>query len=260
MHPVGLMPPLLNIPDHRPRGQGLLKLALWPSLAFFLLFPLLQTGGLDEWLSSQFYSRELAAFPLQNNFWTRDVLHHGGRSVMLGVLALIALLWLLAFRVAKLKPWKRDLGYLLLAILISVLLVNVGKRISNVDCPWDLEPFGGTRPHISLFAAKPADIPPGRCFPGGHSSGGFALFALYFVARRRKWKYPALSLAPGLLIGGTFSVAQWMRGAHFPSHDLTTAWLCWIIALLCSQLLFGMARPNKSTRSPGSPDQDHGQQ
>lgn len=213
------------------RPASLKALAIWPSAVFVLLFLLLHYSGIDEWVAGWFFDPQQNLFPYKDGFWTRDVLHQGGRRVMLTVLAGVALLWLASFYYKPLTRSNRILGYLLLSMLVSVLAVNLGKRVSNMDCPWDLEEFGGNRPHITLFADKPDTLPVGRCFPGGHSSGGFALMALYFLARQRGWKRPVLALIPALVVGGTFSVAQWSRGAHFPSHDLTTAWLCWIIAL-----------------------------
>jgi len=40
----------------------------------------------------------------------------------------------------------------------------------------------------------------------------------------RRWL--AAALAAGLVLG----VAQQLRGAHFMSHTLWSAWLCWVVA------------------------------
>ncbi len=206
------------------------RLLVWPSIIYLFLFVILQNTGLDERISGWFYDPEFGGYPLKNAYWTRDVLHHGGRNVMLTVLSAVAVLWVLSRFLQRLSGWKTYSSYLLAAMLLSVLLVNVGKRVSNTDCPWDLSDFGGQRPYISLFADKPNDLPAGRCFPGGHSSGGFALLGLFFIARQQRWQRPALALLPAMLIGGVFSGAQWARGAHFASHDLTTMYLCWLVA------------------------------
>ncbi len=68
---------------------------------------------------------------------------------------------------------------------------------------------------------------PGGCFPAGHASAAFAYAGGWFAWRRaapalaRRWLFGAL--AAGLLLG----VAQQMRGAHYMSHTLWTAWICW---------------------------------
>ncbi|MCB1735851.1 MAG: phosphatase PAP2 family protein [Gammaproteobacteria bacterium] len=215
-----------------------------PTLITVYLFALLQLGGLDDVVSGWFYDPALPGFPLQNDFWMRDVLHDDSRTVMIGVLLAVIATWGLGLVWSKFKPYRRAAGYLGISMLIGVLSVNLGKQISNTDCPWDLIPFGGDRPHILLFEAKPDDLPRGRCFPGGHSSSGFALFGLYFVSvmrgARRSWPW----LLPGLIVGGTFSVAQWVRGAHFPSHDLISAYLCWMSALVCYIILIRRDKPD----------------
>jgi membrane-associated PAP2 superfamily phosphatase len=35
-----------------------------------------------------------------------------------------------------------------------------------------------------------------------------------------------------LLVGLVFSLTQAMRGAHYPSHSLWTAWVCWVLGQL----------------------------
>ncbi|NJO12636.1 MAG: phosphatase PAP2 family protein [Gammaproteobacteria bacterium] len=105
------------------------------------------------------------------------------------------------------------------------------KSVTNVDCPWDLAAFNGTRPYVHIFGDRPDTLPPSRCFPGAHSSSGFALLCLYFAFRERSRRWPGRAVALGLCIGGVFSFAQQARGAHFLSHDLTSAFLAWFVAL-----------------------------
>ena len=47
-----------------------------------------------------------------------------------------------------------------------------------------------------------------------------------------------LGLAAGVLLGLTFGVAQQARGAHFASHDLSSAFLAWIIPLTLYVFVF----------------------
>jgi membrane-associated PAP2 superfamily phosphatase len=168
---------------------------------------------------------------LRHAYLTEYLLHDVAQTAMKVVIALLLLAWLGSWLDARLARWRRALGYLLLSALIGVGLVNLGKQLTNVDCPWDLQAFGGDRVFYGLFDARLAEAPAGHCFPGGHSSSGFALFGLFFLLRRRRPSQAWLGLLPALLLGGTFAVVQWMRGAHFPSHDLTTAYLCWLTAL-----------------------------
>ncbi|MFN3715978.1 MAG: phosphatase PAP2 family protein [Thiobacillus sp.] len=209
------------------------RLILWPSVIYALLFLLFEYGGLDMAVSAAFYGPAQGTFPLRNNFWMREVLHDGARQLLAVLAAGLLALWALSWHAARLRPHRRALAYLIVSITVSLVLVQQLKLHTNVDCPWNIAGLGGDRPHVALFSDRPDALPPGRCFPGGHSSGGFALLAFYFVARgpRRAWLLP-----PGLIVGTVFALDQWARGAHFPSHDLTSAYLGWMTALVLAKL------------------------
>ena len=119
----------------------------------------------------------------------------------------------------------------MLAVALGTGVVSLLKSLTNMDCPWDLARYGGSREFIGLFATRPAVMPRGVCFPGGHSSAGFAWVSLYFVAlmMRPAWRWRGLAV--GLLAGGLFGVSQQLRGAHFLSHDLWTLATCWAVSL-----------------------------
>lgn len=55
--------------------------------------------------------------------------------------------------------------------------------------------------------------------------------ALYFflLATRPRWRW--VGLAVGVSLGVLFGATQQLRGAHFLSHDLWTAVICWACAL-----------------------------
>ena len=48
--------------------------------------------------------------------------------------------------------------------------------------------------------------------------------------------YPPAWLALVLATGFAFGTAQLLRGAHYPSHTLWSAWLCWAICAAAAQL------------------------
>ena len=227
------------------------RLILWPSLLFAALFLTLEYGGLDLAVSARFYDPASGSFPLRNHFWTQQVLHDGARHVLVGLAVGLIALWALSWRAASLRPHRRALAYLIVSITVSLVLVQQLKNHTHVDCPWNITGLGGDRPHVGLFADRPDALPPGRCFPGGHSSGGFALLAFYFVGRgpRRVWL-----LAPGLVIGSVFAFDQWVRGAHFPSHDLASAYVSWMTALAVARVFdaISAARKNAARRCEAS--------
>ena len=59
----------------------------------------------------------------------------------------------------------------------------------------------------------------------------------YFVLRDRAPRAARIWLAAALAAGLVLGVSQQMRGAHFMSHTLWTAWLCWTVAWACHSLV-----------------------
>ncbi len=174
-------------------------------------------------------------FPWREHPLFTRVLHDGAR--------MLAALMLLALALAIWRPFGplRQLArgrrvWLLVAVSSAMLMVSVAKRLSATSCPWDVAGLGGTLPHVSHWLLGQGDGGPGHCFPAGHASAGFGWLAGWAAwpagsKVRRAW------LASALVAGVVLGVAQQMRGAHFMSHTLWTAWLCWSWGLLLSPFL-----------------------
>lgn len=79
-----------------------------------------------------------------------------------------------------------------------------------------------------------ADGGPGHCFPSGHAVAAFAFFAMYFLWRGHDPRLARRWLAGVLAAGAVFGFAQLARGAHYPSHTLWSAWICWTICVAVS--------------------------
>jgi membrane-associated PAP2 superfamily phosphatase len=208
--------------------------ALWPALVFGLFATVSAATSLDEdferaWAFSAATGHFIGAGP--GEWWARDLLHTAGGGLIriLGGVALLS--WALTFRIRRLRRWRRPLGFVVLCAALGAGAVGLLKQTTNVDCPWSLAEFGGQRPYVHLFAKRPVELPLARCFPGGHSSSGFALFALYFLWLGRSRRAARSALALALLVGGVFAFGQEARGAHFLSHDLWSAAVVWLVCL-----------------------------
>jgi len=191
----------------------------------------LHVSGGDAWLADLVYRWEGGRWALRDAWWTSALLHEGGRRLSILCWIGVCAAWVCAARGATCAAWRQPLGYLLVAVLTSTLLVSTVKHASGIDCPWDLQRYGGTRPEGLWFGVLSAgDAARGACFPAGHASAGYAWVAAWFAFAplRPAWRIPALGLA--LAAGAAFGIAQQLRGAHFLSHDLGTLALCALVA------------------------------
>ncbi|MGJ7543912.1 phosphatase PAP2 family protein [Variovorax sp. LT1R16] len=125
---------------------------------------------------------------------------------------------------------------LALTVLGSVLAVSLLKHASHTSCPWDLRDFGGKAVHLSHWAWGLNDGGPGGCFPAGHASAALAYIGGWFVWRRHLPRAAMYWLAASLGLGLVLGIAQQWRGAHYMSHTLWTAWVCWAVGWLADGL------------------------
>lgn len=256
---AGILPPGAPMPFAR--------MATWPARARAGGLPLLVLGVVfcawtllhgDLWLADRVYAWQGHAWALRDARVTQQLIHLGGRD--LSALAWLAVLaaWVVALGRAGLAPLRRPLLYLLIATALSTLLVAWIKSWSNIDCPWDLARYGGTRPYIGLFQLRPAGLERGVCFPAGHAGAGYAWLALYFfllvVKPRLRWFGLGVGLGAGLLFG----ISQQLRGAHFLSHDMAAAAICWSCAMALHAAFWPARAPQAGAPRlpPPGPGQD----
>ena len=158
---------------------------------------------------------------------TRDVLHDGGRWASAVVLLLLVVD---AVRPLVDGPSRRRRWLGVGLVLLPLVVVPAFKRASATSCPWDLASFGGTLPYVPHWLPGVTDGGSGHCFPSGHAVAAFALWGVVFAWRDAR---PGLARAWFIavaLVGLLFGWAQLVRGAHFVSHTLWSAWLCAALA------------------------------
>ena len=218
-----------------PAVPGLQRIFLW-TLASFLVLAAWDLSGLD--LSMAHWFGTSKGFALEAHWFWRDALHDRIRHLpWLVELALLVSIGLPFGNLKKISRVRRtQFG---LTTLAALLVVSSIKTWSNTSCPWDLQEFGGVAHHVSHWAWGVKDGGNGGCFPAGHASAGFAFIGGFFAFRhslpKSAWRWFAGAMLVGLLLG----IAQQVRGAHYMSHTLWTAWFCWSSAALID---YGVSR------------------
>jgi len=195
-------------------------------------------GQGDMWLAHLMGGAQ--HFPQREGFWGRDVLHSGVRWLTWPfALALIIAIACGRGLFAAL-PRVRRLQLILVPLIASGVVALV-KSFSQTSCPWALAEFGGQAQHLSHWLGWwRGDGGSGRCFPAGHASTGFAFVGGWFALRAHHPRLARCWLMTALGVGLALGLAQQWRGAHFMSHTLWTAWLCWCVGWLCD----GVFRPS----------------
>lgn len=197
------------------------------ALALIALLPLLlwELAALDLPAARLFGTAR--GFAWRDDWWLSAVLHDGVRYLawVLALGLLLNVFWPLTHRLTR-----GERLWWFLATLACAAVVPLIKQQSLTSCPWDLGEFGGAAQHLSHWLQfRPWGQPDGgggRCFPSGHATSAFCFFSGAFALRRahpvaaRRWVWGVLVL--GLLLG----LVQLARGAHFPSHTLWSAWIC----------------------------------
>lgn len=136
--------------------------------------------------------------------------------------------------------------YVFVAMALSTSIVMPLKRATEMQCPWSLDRYGGVEHYSALTATRATPVEKaGKCWPGGHASSGFCLFALFFALRDIRPRAARLALAAAVGLGICFSIGRMLQGAHFLSHNLWTALIDWTISAALYRLLLYPA-PSKT--------------
>lgn len=217
---------------------------LWPALAALVgLFLLFEFTSIDLWIQDWFYDFSAKAWLVDDRAPLPRLFFYTGPKALIIVLA-VALI-VLAFGPERWRarwpvPGTRrvDLWVAIATLASAPGLIAVSKATTNVFCPREIQRYGGPVPYIRVMEICSPDERPkrrGRCFPAGHASGGFALFALAGLGTTRRGRIIGASIGFG--VGGAMGVYQMAKGAHYLSHTVITVFVCWIIFLLWRRVL-----------------------
>jgi membrane-associated PAP2 superfamily phosphatase len=205
----------------------------WRELLVWLVLvsittPVFWLTDLDYRVAALFYGSGTgeAAWPL-GQWWLWRGLFVYAPSVLVAAAIGALLVAVSSFGWTQLTPLRRPALYILLVIALGPgLMVNLVFK----------DHWGRPRPlHTSEFGGNYQYIPPleightkDKSFPCGHCSVGYALFALYFLARKRKALYFALTMAAALAL----ALARMAAGGHFLSDVLWSGYVVFLVAWL----------------------------
>ena len=228
--------------DKELLGWPALRRAGWALAGAAGVILLLGAGNADLALADLMFDFRVHEFPWQHA-WLTERFGHGILKTLLtllGAAPVAACAWDALQRRRAGRPgaglpawWRLRLRLLSLCVFLVPLFTSMLKRASRSHCPWDLERYGGYQPYYRLLEHMPRWVEAGHCLPGGHASSalwlvGMAVFWLPHDPR----KAAAAALA-ALGLGGAVGWMQQMRGAHFLTHTLWSAWIaCAVLAAL----------------------------
>jgi len=210
-------------------GRSLWLLAL--SLVALLVW---DASGLDLALAQWFGGP--GGFPLRDS-WLLSQALHGALRVAAWIFSLVLcanVVWPVGF-MSGLKLARRV--QLPASALLATGVIATLKVLSSTSCPWDLAQFGGVAQYVSHWQGwTTTDGGGGHCFPAGHAASGFAFVGGFFALRADRPRAARAWLIGSLVTGFVAGATQQLRGAHFMSHTLWTAWICWAVGALTDSL------------------------
>lgn len=218
----------------------------WLAGALALIFLLARYTPLDHALTGLFYDPATRGFPLRDAAFWAVIMHTGLKY--LSVAAWFALLayWITLRGHRSRQPLRRAIGFTLLVALLASLSVSSLRALSAHSCPWELSLFGGTADYFRFFDAVPLNPGSGRCAPSGHAASGFVWLTAWIALRGVDRTKARFALVFALALGFLTGLTQLARGAHFLSHVLLTAWVCFAVAWVCdwAYRMWGKKRNN----------------
>lgn len=215
----------------------------WPSIVFLLaVFGIFEITGADLWVQDRLYDFASNAWLVHAKAALPRLIFYTGPKLLIWLfgLCLLALSfapfhWRILLHSGHLERW--DLWIVVGTLALAPLCVATLKATTNVHTPSEVRRYGGNAPYVRVCETYPPGDRPmkrGRGFPAGHASGGFALLALAQLARTNRGR--TIGIGIGLAMGTWMGGYQMLKGAHYLSHTLLTAIICWIIFLLLRRL------------------------
>ncbi len=215
----------------------------WPSiLILFSIFGFFEITDADLWVQDHLYNFASHAWLVNARAPLPRLLFYNGPKILIWLfgIGLIALSlapekWRQCLRLNHLQ--RLDLWIVVGTLALAPLSIAMSKATTDIHTPSEIRRYGGYAPYIKVCEVYPTGDRPvkrGRGFPAGHASGGFSLLALAGLAstNRGRWIGISIGLGMGIWMGGY----QMLKGAHYVSHTMITALICWTVFLLLRRI------------------------
>jgi membrane-associated PAP2 superfamily phosphatase len=227
-----------------------------PAVALVGVLVLFECTDLDLAVQDRFYDFQAQRWIVDRDEpVARMIFYTGPKVAAVAVGVACGAVGLLSLWRRRLAPYRRGCLLMMLSLIFVPLIVAGSKQFTNVYTPRQIERYGGSNPYVKVLQRYPPGFhptKPGKGFPAGHATGGFAFMMLYFVLSRRCWKW--FGLSAGLAAGWAMGLYQTFNGEHYLSHTLVTMLAAWIIIVMLSELLASVRPPRgRSAADDGSP-------
>lgn len=246
-----------------------------PMLLALITFMAFDLTHLDRLFSNLFYDPVVGVFPIGESHlfekithkWTRIIPDWTGELAIVG--ALFSFVWpvlekyrqttlggyvvrsRLASPLQRVRQHRLDFFFVIVAFALSTGAIHYLKGHTSIYCPVETTLYGGNELRKEWFEnfTPWREAGPGRCWPGGHASSAFSLFALYFVARRYRWQHANVLLAGVTVLGLIYGTTRVLQGWHYLSHTFWAGIVVWLSTLLVALLFYGRQELQKPIRS-----------
>lgn len=221
--------------DKRLIGHAtMLQLAWWLAVSAVLITMLGAWSNIDLELANRMFDNAHHVFPWRHS-WFAERFSHEFMKAALVMTALLAIALVLLDALRPFASWTRlfrmQARIVAVAAAAVPLTTSMLKKASVSHCPWDLRQYGGAEPYVRLFDALPGGAHAGHCLPAGHASSALWLVALGVLFLPHAPRKALAVSAAGLLLGLGLGWVQQMRGAHFLTHTLWSAWIACAVVL-----------------------------
>lgn len=210
-------------------------------LVFILCTAILWMTAIVAYITPNFNHWFLASFnTLRSNYLFANLCYYYTKYMLYTIATPISLLYLAAFKVNKLKPYRTVLLLAVMTLAIGIPLVDLIKYLCVVPRPWVLYPDINSIYYVG-----------GYSFPSGHAFQAFAgtlpliiCFLTNDETFKRNLKKTILAILL-LIFAITLSFSRLLAGVHFPTDVLFAVGLAIILMVVLIRLIQYLLKTRK---------------